>query len=149
MGSWFYVTYGSESWTLKKRDEHSQLVFEMSCFHAWDRLWVSLHEINCAITSIRETTKCQISIADKIKAKQLLNFGHTIPMPNYRYPKIILEGQRTRGRPPKQWIDNRISSCRYLHLDAFSLEKQLVSPRINPKHDSIKFKYGQVWYFWA
>ena len=39
------ATYGSESWTLKKRDEHRLLVFEMSSLR---RIlgWVSLDEIN-------------------------------------------------------------------------------------------------------
>ena len=39
------ATYGSESWTLKKRDEHRFLVFEMYCT-AWECFWVSLDEIN-------------------------------------------------------------------------------------------------------
>ena len=41
-------------------------------------------------------------------------------MPNYRYPKITLEGwilgQRPRGRPPKRWIDNIKSSCQEIGI---------------------------------
>ena len=65
------ATYGSEYWTLQKRDEHRLLVFEMSC-----------RREKLRNTSIRNTTKCQISIIDKIKVKQLSHFGHTIRMSN-------------------------------------------------------------------
>ena len=66
------ATYGSESWILKKRDEHRLLVFEMSCLRRI--LGVSRFD-KLRNSSIRETTKCQTSIVDKIKAKQLSYFG--------------------------------------------------------------------------
>ena len=106
------ATYGSESWTLKKRDEHRLLVFEMSCLRRI--LGVSRRD-KLRNSSIRETTKCQTSKVDKIKAKQLSYFGHAIRMPNHSYSKITLEGripgQRPRGRPPKRWIDSIKASC--------------------------------------
>ena len=71
-------------------------------------------------TSITKTTKCHISIVNKIKAKELPYFVHTIRMPNYRYPKITLEGripgQRLRGTPPKRWLDNIKSSCQEIGI---------------------------------
>ena len=139
------ATYGSESWTLKKRDEHRLLVFEMSCLRRI--LGVSRRD-KLRNSSIRETTKCQTPIVDKIKAKQLSYFGHAIRMPNHRYPKITLEGripgQRPRGRPPKRWIDNIKASCQDIGIASvceairliddrsvwISLVKRLLSPRI-------------------
>ena len=139
------ATYGSESWTLKKRDEHRLLVFEMSCLR---RILCVSRRDKLRNSSIRETTKCQTSIVDKIKAKQLSYFGHAIRMPNHRYPKITLEGripgQRPRGRPPKRWIDNIKASCQDIGIASvceairliddrsvwISLVKRLLSPRI-------------------
>ena len=141
-----YCYIRSESRTLKKRDEHRLLVFEMTYLI----LGVSRRD-KLRNTSIRETTKYQISIVDKIKTKQLSYFGHTIRMPNYFYPKITLEGripgQRPRGRPPKRWIDNIKSGCQEIGIASvceairliddrglwISLVKRLLSPRIPTK----------------
>ena len=94
------ATYGSEAWTLKKRDEKRLLVFEMSCLR-WI-MGVSRRD-RLRNTSIRETTNSQVTIIDKIKAKQLFYFGHIVRMPKDRYPKLALEGRipghRPRGRP--------------------------------------------------
>ena len=121
------------------------LVFEMSCLRRI--LGVSRRD-KLRNSSIRETTKCQTSIVDKIKAKQLSYFGHAIRMPNHRYPKITLEGripgQRPRGRPLKRWIDNIKASCQDIGIASvcevirliddrsvwISLVKRLLSPRI-------------------
>ena len=159
------ATYASESWILKKRDENRLLVFEMSCLRQilgvsrWDKL---------RNRPIRETTKCQISIVDKIKAKQLSDFGNIMQVPNYHYPKITLEGripgQRPRGRPPKRWIDNIKSNhqeigiasvCEAIRLKddrglLISLVKGVLSPRLptEPKGGQLtnsKSKYRMNW----
>ena len=75
-----------------------------------------------------------------------------IRMPNYFYPKITLEGripgQRSRGRLPKQWVENIKSSCQDIGITStcetirliyyrglwVSLVKRLLSPRIPIEH---------------
>ena len=124
------ATYGSECWTLKKKDEHRLLVFEMSCLRRI--LGVSRRD-KLRNTSIRESTNCQISIVEKIKAKQLFYFGHIIRMSNERYPKLAvegrIEGQRPRGRPPKRWLDNIKTSCQEIGITSVCEARRLVPNR--------------------
>ena len=124
------VTYGSESWTLKKKDEHRLLVFEMSCLR---RIMGVSRRDKIRNTNIRERTNCQITIVEKIKAKQLTYFGHVIRMSNQRYPKLAVEGRieghRPRGRPPKRWLDNIKSSCQEIGIPSVCGARRLVQDR--------------------
>ena len=124
------VTYGSESWTLKKKDERRLLVFEMSCLR---RIMGVSRKDRIRNTNIRDKTKCQITIVDKIKAKQMSYFGHVIRMNDQRYPKLAVEGrikdQRPRGRPPKRWIDNIKENCQEMGITSVWEARQLVQDR--------------------
>ena len=113
------ATYGSESWTLKKKDEQWLLTFEIS----WLRriTGVSRRDRIKNVTT-RVQINCEISIVQKIQHKQLLYAGHVSRMSNTRLPKIALEcniqGLRPRGRPPNRWLDNVRSSCHDLGLES-------------------------------
>ena len=137
------ATYGSESWTLKKKDEQRLLTFEMSCLR---RITGVSRRDRIKNVTTRAQTNCEISIAQKIHHKQLLYFGHASRMSNTRLPKIALEcnieGLRPRGRPPKRWLDNIRFSYHDLGLSVcedkrmtkhrrtwISLVKRLLSPK--------------------
>ena len=124
------TTYGSESWTLKKKDEQRLLTFEMSCLR---RITGVSRRDRIKNVTTRAQTNCEISIVQKIQHKQLLYFGHVSRMPNTRLPKNALEcnieGLRPRGRPPKRWLDNIRSSCHDLGLESVCEAKRMTEHR--------------------
>ena len=101
------MTYGSETWTIKKTDENRLLVAEMSCLR--QILGVSRLQ-KLRNKSIREKVGLQINIIERIREKRLAWFGHVCRMKSNKWPYKALhtkvEGKRSRGRPRKRWTDN-------------------------------------------
>ena len=99
--------YGAECWTLKAEDEQKILVAEMS----WLRriLGVSRRQ-HIRNTIIRDKLGQQETLVQKIQTRRLTWFGHVTRMKTTQFPNMALhcniEGNRSRGRPRKQWIDN-------------------------------------------
>ena len=54
-------------------------------------------------------------VVEKIQQRRLRYFGHVTRMSHSRYPKIALngyvQGQRSRGRPKKRWLDVVVEDC--------------------------------------
>ena len=101
------MTYGAETWTIKKQDEKRLLVAEMSCL----RQLLGISRIQkIRNTTIREKIGIQENIVEKIRKKRLSWFGHVCRMEKSRWPYKALhtytEGKRKRGRPRKKWQDN-------------------------------------------
>ena len=111
------LTYGSETWTLKKEDENRLLVFEMMClrkiggFSRMDRI---------RNTTIRNSLDVKQNIIDQITLKRLRYYGHVMRMNPQRLPYISLngrvQGNRPRGRPAKRWLDSVKSDVNRLNL---------------------------------
>ena len=124
------ATYGSESWTLRKKDEQHLLTFEMSYLR---RITGFSRRDRIKNINTRAQTNCEISIVQKIQHKQLLYFGHVSRMSNTSLSKIALEcnieGLRPRGRPPKRWLCNVRSSCHDLGLESVCEGKRMTEHR--------------------
>ena len=128
------ATYGSETWTLKKKDQQRLLVFEMTCLR---KIRGVTRRDKIRNTAIRETLDFPISIISRIRAKQLAYYGHVKRMPPYRYPKMTLEGiipgKRPREGPPMRWMDNIKTICNTLGLDSVTEAGRLARGRTDWK----------------
>jgi len=101
------VSYGSEAWTITKKDEKALLVFERKIFRRIygpkyeNREWKSRTN-----RELEEMSKGQ-NIVKWIKGQRISWLGHLERMEEERTPKKIftqeLEGTRRRGRPKKGW----------------------------------------------
>lgn len=99
------ITYASENWTVRKKDETRINAIEMKHLRRiagktkWDRV---------KNEEIRQITG-QIPMVEKIRRKQLNWYGHIIRMSPDRLTRTIMEaghqGRRRRGRPRRKWID--------------------------------------------
>lgn len=99
------ITYASESWTLRKKDEIKINAIEMKHLRRmagktkWDRV---------RNEDIREIIK-QEPIQRKIKKRQLNWFAHTTRMEPSRIARRLMEAgkplKKRRGRPRKKWLD--------------------------------------------
>ena len=99
--------YGSECWTLRKEDEQKILVAEMS----WLRQILGVSRIQRIRNDvIRGKLGQRETLVKKIQTKRLTWFGHVTRMKATQIPNMALhcnvEGNRARGRPRRQWIDN-------------------------------------------
>ena len=101
------LTYGAESWCMKKEDERRLLVAEMG----WLRGLLNRsrrEKIRNEVT--REELGQKETVVERIKKRRLTWYGHVIRMENGRMPAKALhgevEGTRSRGRQKKRWIDN-------------------------------------------
>ena len=96
--------YGSETWTMRKQEVNSLLVFEMKCLRAILR--VTKYDI-LTNTNIRKSLNVTETIEEVIIKRQLRWFGHVArsrDMINSSY-KLDFKNPRPRGRPLKRWAD--------------------------------------------
>ena len=112
------VLYGSETWTLTKKDEE--------LLNLWERK--ILRKIYGAVKingewRIRTNAELKAlykkpSIATDIRARRLRWLGHVQRMEDYRIPKKVLhakpEGSRSIGRPRLRWLDGVEEDLRQL-----------------------------------
>ena len=106
------VTYGSESWTIKKADQKRIEAFEL---WVWRRLlrvpWTARKTNSWVLNKI----KTKISLLNTIDRGRLTYFGHIMRADN-SLEKVIMqgsmEGKRGRGRPRTRWWDNILARVR-------------------------------------
>src|ERR1700733_4837505 len=104
------LLYGSETWCLKKEDERRLLAAEMN----WLRR-IRGRSCCCRREKIRnEVTRRELgvteTIIEQIRKRRLSWFGHVKRMDEKRIANAALhghvEGERSRGRQQKTWMDN-------------------------------------------
>jgi hypothetical protein len=101
------LLYGSECWCLKKEDERKILATEMSWLR---RIKGRSRRERIRNTTTRKELGAEVTVVEKIQNRRLRWFGHVERMDNRRLPVAALhgwvEGERSRGRQRKTWIDN-------------------------------------------
>ncbi|KAI5726127.1 hypothetical protein M8J77_024147 [Diaphorina citri] len=120
------LTYGAETWALKKTEEKRLETTEMKMLR-WMCGVTRLDKIRNEI--IRGKVKV-LEISKKIQEKRLQWYGH-IERRDEEYVgnkvrEMEVEGQRGRGRPKKKWINNINEDLR---------EKQLTGNEVQNRHD--------------
>ena len=104
------ATYGSESWTARRKEIYALLVFEMKCLRAILRITRSDRLRN---TMIRKKLNINETIEDIVLKRRLRWFGHVVRNTstlNSSY-KLAFNKKRPRGRPPKRWSDGIREQC--------------------------------------
>jgi hypothetical protein len=100
------MLYGSETWTLNRRQKSKLLATEMDY---WRHSARKSRRERIRNTVIREMMKVEKTILGRIEQKQLQWCGHVKRMENGRVLKTIMEweteGRRRKGRPLGTWID--------------------------------------------
>ena len=98
--------YACETWTLRKAESQSLLVFENNCLRSM--LGKTLLD-RVKIVTLRRKVGVERNIIEIIKKRRLSWFGHVARRGEesyvYRAFKDEFPGRRPRGRPPKRWID--------------------------------------------
>ena len=102
-----YVSYGSEAWTLIKKEEQAVLIFERKIIRRINGPKYENGEWKSRTNrELEEMTKGE-NIVKWIKGQKVSWLGHQERMEEDRMPKKIftqeLEGTRRRGRPRKGW----------------------------------------------
>ena len=96
------ATYGSESWTTRRKEIDALLVFEMKCLRAILRITRSDKLRNIMI---RKKLNISETIEYIVLERRLRWFGHVVRNTstlNASY-KLDFNKNRPRGRPPKRW----------------------------------------------
>jgi len=99
--------YGSECWKLRKSEERKIGAIEMG----WLRRILGVSRIQRLRNDfIRSKLKQEETLCERIEKRRLRWFGHVERMEDSRLPQRALhcyiEGQRSRGRPRKTWMDS-------------------------------------------
>ena len=99
-------TYTAETWALTVADEKKLLVFEMQYL----RSILGVSRVNkIRNEEIRKSTASEKTILEIIRDKRLKWFGHVCRKTTdswvYQAYKQDFPHSRSRGRPPKRWID--------------------------------------------
>ena len=101
------LLYGSECWCLRREDERRLLVAEMGWLR---RIKGRSRRERIRNEKTREELGAEETIVEKIRKRRLRWFGHVERMEGKRLPLAALhghiEGERSRGRQPKTWMDN-------------------------------------------
>ena len=99
------VTYGSESWTMKKQKRKSIDVFELRCWHRVLRIpWT----VKRTDKSVVEEIKPKMVLDSTIQGQGLRYFSHIIKKHNSIKKNIMLsksEGKRRGGMQRSRWLD--------------------------------------------
>jgi len=106
------LLYAAETWTLKLADKRRLLAFEMRCYR---RILKISWRDRVSNVSIRQRLQRHSSVVSIIARRKLQLFGHICRMDDDRLVKTVMlgmvDGDRTRGRPPRRWIDDIIDWC--------------------------------------
>ena len=99
------VTYGCESWTVKKAECRRIDAFELWC---WRRLLIVPWTARRSNQSIRKEISPGCSLEGLMPKLKLQYFGHFMPRVDSLENSLMLggiEGRRRRGRPRMRWMD--------------------------------------------
>ena len=104
------ATYGSESWTTRRKEIDALLVFEMKFLRAILRITRSDRLRN---TMIRKKLNISETIEDIVLKRRLRWFGHVVRNTSTIHSsyKLDFKKKRPRGRPPKRWSDGIREQC--------------------------------------
>jgi hypothetical protein len=100
------VTYGSESWTMRKRERKQLDVFEL---WTWRRILRVPWTEKRTNFSVLEDVTPKRSIEATIFRLKLRNFGHVMRAKRSLELDIMLgqvEGHRKQGKPRMRWLDS-------------------------------------------
>jgi len=107
---WPVATYGSESWTIRKREEDRINAFEMKCLRKILGVQWTEKRTN---EWVLERTGTERTLLNTIKRRKLIYFGHVMRKQGGCMEKEIIQGTmsgtRARGRPKMGWTANIIS----------------------------------------
>ena len=104
------VTYGCESWTVKKAEHQRIDVFELWC---WRRLLRVPWTARRSNQSILKEISPEYSLEGLMLRLKLQYFGHRMQRVNSLEKILILgktKGRRRRGRQRMRWLDGIINS---------------------------------------
>ena len=100
------VTYGSESWMLRKKDRKEIGAFEL---WIWRRILRMPWTVRKRNVLILEEVKPKMSLETTIRGLKLHYFGHVMRTKGSLEQDIMLgqvEGYRRQGRPRLRWVDS-------------------------------------------
>jgi hypothetical protein len=105
------VTYGSEAWTLTRRNEQQLRIFERKILR---KIFGAIQDENGIWRSRKNQELDELirnaDIVRFIKSRRMNLVGHLMRMEGWRIPRRILEwkpvGRRIRGRPRKRWNED-------------------------------------------
>ena len=104
---WPVITYGAEGWTLKKDDERRLEAAEMWCYRRMLRISWTEKRTNKSILNELQTRR---ELLAQIIKRKLAFFGHACRNNKCNLVKTcilgMMSGERRRGRPRMQYIDN-------------------------------------------
>jgi hypothetical protein len=106
------LTYGCQTWTLRKKEENKLAVHQRRMERSMLSIKISDKIKNC---TIRKKTKVT-DILEKIRNLKWKWAGHACRMPCDRWARKLVEwvprnGQRNKGRPRKRWEDIFKEKC--------------------------------------
>jgi len=104
---WPVVTYGCESWTLRKNEETRLDAFGMKGLSKILQLSWTAKKTN---EWVLNKARIKRELLDTVKARKLAYYGHTMRKQGSCLKKEILQGTmpdgHRRGRPRTAWMDN-------------------------------------------
>ena len=107
---WATLLYGCESWTINQKSMDRLKAFEMKCYRRMLKItWKEKKTNDFVWRRVTEILgKRPESIEEIIKRRKLKFYGHQIR--KQALAKVMIEGrvegERPRGRPKRQWIDD-------------------------------------------
>ena len=116
------VTYGCESWTIKKAERQRIDAFELWC---WRRLFRVPWTARRSNQSILREISPEYSLEGLMPKLKLHYFGHLMQRTNSLEKTLILgkiEGRRRRGRQRMRWLDGITSKLQELVMDREALD---------------------------
>ena len=107
------VTYGCESWTIKKAEHHRTDAFEL---WYWRRLLRVPLIVKRSNQSILKEINPEYSLAGVMLKLKLQYFGHLMQRADSLEKTLMLgkiEGRRRRGQQRMRWLDHRLNAQKF------------------------------------
>lgn len=131
------VTYGSESWTLKKADERRIQAFEMWCWRRALRVpWVDKISNNQILKWVKDSD-VERPLLGSVKKLQLSYLGHIMRAKGMEVDLALgmTDGRRRRGRQRMRWSDAVINAaCMSLHEASVACKNRSLEETCSSSH---------------